>query len=69
MFRKVVYYQTSNGKLPVSEWLATLDHLIRTRIRARIDRLAGGNAGDYRPVGDGVLEMRLHFWSRVSRLL
>ena len=45
------------------EWLATLDHTIRTRIRARIDRLAGGNAGDYRPIGAGVLEMRLHFGS------
>jgi putative addiction module killer protein len=30
------------------------------RIFSRIDRLARGNPGDVKPVGDGVSEMRIH---------
>ena len=43
-------------------WLAGLkDSSARTRILARIDRLALGNAGDAEPVGEGVSEMRIHY--------
>jgi putative addiction module killer protein len=30
-------------------------------VQARIERLALGNAGDVKPVGEGVSEMRIHF--------
>lgn len=44
------------------EWLAKLrDRRARLRIDDRLKRLAGGNAGDTKPVGDGVWELRLHF--------
>ena len=44
-----------------SEWMARLrDKQARTRINARIDRLAHGNAGDVMPVGGGVSELRIH---------
>lgn len=33
----------------------------RARIQARIDRLELGNAGDVKPVGDGVSEMRVDY--------
>jgi putative addiction module killer protein len=31
------------------------------RIAARIDRLALGNAGDVKPIGAGVIEMRVDY--------
>ena len=33
----------------------------RTRIQARIDRLANGNAGDVAPIGEGLSELRIDF--------
>jgi putative addiction module killer protein len=44
-----------------AKWLDGLRDLhARVRILARIERLAFGNAGDVRPVGEGVSEMRLN---------
>ena len=41
-------------------WLDRLRDLqARARIQARIERLALGNPGDVKPVGEGVLEMRI----------
>jgi putative addiction module killer protein len=41
-------------------WLESLrDVAGRARIAKRIDRLAQGNFGDRKPVGDGVSELRL----------
>ena len=37
------------------------DSVTRRRIGARIDRLAFGNSGDTKSVGDGVQELRLDF--------
>lgn len=43
-------------------WIAGLrDTATAARIAAHIDRLAEGNAGDARPVGAGVSELRIHF--------
>lgn len=45
-------------------WFSGLtDKMVKSRILARIDRLADGNAGDAAPVGEGVSELRLHFGS------
>ena len=42
------------------KWLDGLRDLrARARIQIRIERLAEGNAGDVRPVGGGVSEMRI----------
>ena len=35
------------------------DRTVRKRIAARLARLANGNAGDVRPVGEGVSELRI----------
>ncbi len=41
-------------------WLNDLvDLRARARIQARIERLAGGNPGDVKPVGEGVSELRI----------
>lgn len=43
-------------------WLNGLrDRKARLRIDDRLKRLASGNAGDSKSVGDGVQELRLHF--------
>ena len=44
------------------DWLDSLrDRKARLRIDDRLRRLADGNAGDTKSVGDGVQELRLHF--------
>ena len=44
------------------QWLRKLkDRQARLRIVERIDRLAHGNAGDTKPVGQGVWELRLTY--------
>ena len=43
-------------------WLNGLrDVAARARILVRIDRLAAGNPGDHKNVGDGVMELRMTF--------
>ena len=45
-----------------ARWFARLrDRRAQRRVQARIDRLQIGNAGDVRPVGEGVLEMRIDY--------
>jgi putative addiction module killer protein len=45
-----------------STWLDGLRDLrARARVQARIERVASGNAGDVRPVGEGVWEMRIDY--------
>ena len=43
-----------------AEWFGSLrDRVAKTRIDIRIRRLSLGNAGDVKPVGDGVSELRI----------
>lgn len=43
-------------------WLAGLrDRRAIMRIAARLDRLASGNPGDVRPVGNGISELRISY--------
>ncbi len=45
-----------------AKWFLRLrDFRARARIQARIDRLELGNAGDAKPVGEGVSEMRIDY--------
>jgi len=42
-------------------WFGQLrDRRAKERIQARVRRLSLGHAGDTRPVGEGVLELRIH---------
>jgi len=43
-----------------AEWIDSLEDMIgRARIQVRLERLAMGNPGDVKPVGEGVSEMRI----------
>jgi putative addiction module killer protein len=45
-----------------ARWLDGLrDIKARARIQARVERLAAGNAGDVKPVGEGVSELRINY--------
>src|SRR3990167_8088947 len=45
-----------------AQWLDGLNFLhARARIQARIARLADGNPGDVRPVGEGISELRVNY--------
>jgi putative addiction module killer protein len=45
-----------------ARWLSKLDdRRARARIALRIDRLALGNPGDVKPVGQGISEMRIDY--------
>ena len=45
-----------------AQWLDELQDLrARARVQVRIERLAGGNAGDVKAVGEGVSEMRIDY--------
>lgn len=60
--RELREYLTETGRNPFHEWLAGLRDLqTRGRIRVRLNRLRLGNFGDCKPVGEGVLELRLDF--------
>ncbi|RKU11637.1 addiction module killer protein [Candidatus Poribacteria bacterium] len=60
--REIKLYRTPNGRVPFSEWYATIqDRSTRHRIQNRLDRLEDGNFGDCRSLGDGVFELRFHF--------
>lgn len=44
------------------DWLGALqDRSARARIQVRLDRLALGNPGDVKPVGEGVSELRITY--------
>lgn len=58
--RELRVYQTANGRCPFTEWLAALkDRQARSRIEARINRLALGNPGDHRMLDGGLFELRI----------
>ncbi|MCY4213916.1 MAG: type II toxin-antitoxin system RelE/ParE family toxin [Gammaproteobacteria bacterium] len=45
-----------------AKWLDGLkDVRARARVLVRVERLAAGNPGDVRPVGEGVSEMRIDY--------
>jgi len=58
---EIFRYQCDNGSEPFTEWLNGLrDKAAEARIRVRLLRVGAGNFGDCEPVGDGVMELRLH---------
>jgi putative addiction module killer protein len=45
-----------------ARWMDEMpDIRARARVQVRIERLAEGNAGDVKPVGEGVSELRIHY--------
>ena len=60
--RELQVYQTPNGREPFTEWFESIQNQeTQDTIQKLLDRLALGNFGDYRAVGSGIFELRIHF--------
>lgn len=60
--RELRVYETPSGKAPFDDWLDGLrDAKGQSQIQLRLDRLEQGNLGDCKPVGEGVLELRIDY--------
>jgi putative addiction module killer protein len=57
--RELRIFTTASGQRPFSLWLKSLDERVRAIVRNRLDRVALGNFGDTKPVGEGVQELRI----------
>lgn len=57
---KVAQYIGADGRNRFDAWFRRLEPQTRARIQTRIDRIELGSFGDYRSVGRGVFEFRLH---------
>ena len=58
---EILRCHTDDDRIPIEEWLTSVDIKTRARIRAHIDRMEDGLLGDVEPVGEGVFELRIHF--------
>ena len=58
---EILRYQRDDGREPFTEWLdAIRDKVAQARIRVRLRQVQAGNLGDNDPVGEGVIELRVH---------
>ncbi|KVH54476.1 addiction module killer protein [Burkholderia sp. MSMB1072] len=58
---ELLRYQRDDGREPFTEWLnAVRDKLAQARIRERLRRVQAGNFGGCEPVGEAVIELRVH---------
>ena len=62
--KRLEYYTTLTGKCPYIDWFEKLTPVYQAKILTRLDRLAEGNKGDWKPLQNSELsELRLHFGS------
>lgn len=59
----LIPFKTDNEKEPFTEWLLSVDSVIRNRIIARLTRIQTGNFGDCKLLEEGVFELRFFFGS------
>ena len=52
--KEILFYTQDNGKIPVQEWINSLDSLNKARIYARLARIQEGNFGDYKKLDNEI---------------
>lgn len=58
---RLVYWRDRAGSAPFTQWLSGLkDRTAKVQVTKRLARLMRGNFGDCSPVGEGVIELRVH---------
>lgn len=60
MPHKFYYYTTKKGESPFIKWFESLDHSTEQVVRKRLERVKLGNLGDYKNLGEGIFELRIH---------
>ena len=58
---EVAHYLDEAGRSPFKRWVQLLNHDAATKVMRSLYRLADGNFSSVKPVGKGVLELRIHF--------
>jgi putative addiction module killer protein len=58
---EIVYYGRPDGGCPFAGWFSSLNAKAAARVTTVIERMADGNMGDVKPVGDGVSERRIDY--------
>ena len=60
--REIQRYTTPDNKVPFDQWFDSLrDINAQAKIISRLNRIADGNLGDYRSVGEGVCELKINY--------
>lgn len=62
--KEIQFYQHTNNKVPVVEWLKGLDKPFRIRIQDRLNRIEqDDNFGDFKKLDNEISELRFNFGS------
>ncbi len=62
--KEIKYYQHTNGKIPVIEWIKSLDRSFARRITGRLTRIAeNDNFGDCKILDEDISEIKFNFGS------
>jgi putative addiction module killer protein len=55
------YYVAEDRHCPFEKWFSSVDSVARAKVTAALARLGAGNTSNVKPVGEGVVEYRIHF--------
>lgn len=59
---QIEHYLSREGRDFFAEWLSRLaDRQARAKVAVRVGRMAAGNFGDHKPIGNGVWELRIDY--------
>jgi len=61
--KTIKIYQKDNDDCPFIVWLESLDSAVRHRVQSRLARVAIGNLGEYKILGDRISELKFTFGS------
>ena len=62
MNKEIRFYRTLKGEEPFIQWIKTIkDRKAIAQIQNRLERVLLGNYGDYKAVGGGIYELRIHY--------
>ena len=58
---EIEIYETNAGKRPFEKWLESIDRQAQKRVLIALGKLADGNTGSLKSVGNGVHEIKITF--------
>ena len=62
--KEIRFYQHTNNKVPVIEWLKDLDKSVKSRVQDRLVRIEqDGNFGNFKKLDNELSELRFNFGS------